>query len=83
MDPILTMKVSATFQVQEWNSLITALNKPSDAPTLFLANFINAIQQQLGPQVDALKANLTEKTEEAPVETPAETPAQPPVEATA
>jgi hypothetical protein len=66
-DPTLTMFVTMKFQVQEVNSLLTFLNSPEQAPTIFKANFINAIQQQVGPQIDALKANLA-----APETAPAE-----------
>ena len=58
-DPILSKFVIMRFQVQEVNSLLSALNMPSQAPSLFLANFINAIQQQVNPQIDALKTNET------------------------
>ena len=55
-DPLLTMNVNLTFQVQEINGLLTILNAPSQTQTLNLIYFINAIQEQAGPQVEKFRA---------------------------
>jgi hypothetical protein len=57
-DPILTKSVNLTFQVQEINGLLTILNVPGQAQTLNLMYFINAIQEQAGPQVEKFRAEI-------------------------
>ena len=48
--------VALQFTVQEVNILLNVLNMPLQAPAMTLAGFINAIQNQAGPQVEKAKA---------------------------
>ena len=57
-DPLLSKSVNLTFQVQELNGLLTILNAPSQTQTVNLMYFINAIQEQAGPQVDKFRAEI-------------------------
>jgi hypothetical protein len=44
--------------VKEVNALLNILNTPNQVPALTLVAFINAIQQQAGPQVQKAKDSL-------------------------
>ena len=59
--------VTLEFALKDVNALLNALNMPNGTPTIVFASFIQAIQQQAGPQADKAKAALeavTEKTDE-------------------
>jgi len=58
INPVDTFEVTLKFQVREINTLLTALNLPSQAPTVTLYALISAIQNQSTPQVDAFEASL-------------------------
>jgi hypothetical protein len=50
--------VTLEFSVKEINALLNILNTPNQVPALTLVAFINAIQQQAGPQVQKAKDSL-------------------------
>ena len=50
--------VTLEFALKDVNVLSNALNIPSQTPTIVFASFIQAIQQQAGPQADKAKAAL-------------------------
>ena len=50
--------VTLEFALKDVNVLLNALNIPNNTPTIVLASFIQAIQQQAGPQADKAKAAL-------------------------
>ena len=50
--------VTLEFALKDVNVLLNALNMPNGTPTIVFASFIQAIQQQAGPQADKAKAAL-------------------------
>jgi hypothetical protein len=50
--------VALEFSVKELNTLLNILNTPNQVPATTLVAFINAIQQQAGPQVQKAKDSL-------------------------
>ena len=50
--------VTLEFPVKEVNALLNVLNTPLQVPTTTFAAFINAIQQQAGPQVKKAEESL-------------------------
>ena len=50
--------VTLEFALKDVNTLLNALNMPNGTPTIVFASFIQAIQQQAGPQADKAKAAL-------------------------
>ena len=60
--------VALEFTVQEVNILLNVLNMPTQAPTMTLASFITAIQNQAGPQVEKAKTafEAVEKAQDEP-----------------
>ena len=52
--------VTLEFALKDVNALLNALNMPNGTPTIVFASFIQAIQQQAGPQADkAAELGLT------------------------
>lgn len=50
--------VTLEFPVREINALLNILNTPNQVPTTTFVAFINAIQQQAGPQVKKAEESL-------------------------
>ena len=50
--------VTLEFSVRDVNVLLNALNMPSQTATTTFAYFVNAIQNQAGPQVQKAKTDL-------------------------
>ena len=54
--------------VDQANALVNILNTPLQVPSIVFANFIMLLQDQAGPQIEALNMNEA-KTDEQPAET--------------
>jgi hypothetical protein len=52
------VSITLEFVLKDVNVLLNALNAPFSTPTIVNASFINAIQQQAGPQVEKARAGL-------------------------
>lgn len=50
--------VTLEFSVRDLNVLLNALNMPSQTATTAFAYFVNAIQNQAGPQVQKVQTDL-------------------------
>jgi|TARA_R110002126_G_scaffold119227_1_gene260046 hypothetical protein len=50
--------VNLEFSVSDLNVLLNALNTPYQTPTTTFSYFVNVIQNQAGPQVQKVKADL-------------------------
>ena len=50
MDRLNEMAATVELAIKDWNVLVNILNMPNQADTLLLAQFINELQKQVGPQ---------------------------------
>jgi hypothetical protein len=50
--------VTLEFALKDVNVLLNALNAPFGTPTVVYASFINAIQQQAGPQAEKARTAI-------------------------
>ena len=57
-NPLDDFSVTLEFSVKEINALLNILNTPNQVPATTLVAFINAIQQQAGPQAQKAKDSL-------------------------
>jgi hypothetical protein len=58
MKQLNEMTATMETSIQNWNTLLNILNAPHQVQTIALAQFIDLIQNQIGPQLEKAKASL-------------------------